>query len=226
MTFKRFMKGVFYFPAELLTALSRILFGHTEENKYDDEVKIKLGLLSLLLNTISWVFRSITDFVSHHKSAIALALWLTALAVPAAVATVYLWPAALAAVTGFSLYGVSIATLFGTSLEASLIGTGVVAAVLTSATVFTGAAIVNTINAVVDCLCKPKKQGLVVDTEKQDPQFSGSSVVMGEGLGTPVSRKNVERTETPPVQGNAMFREEPVEITTLVDAPISNVTPQ
>lgn len=154
MTFKQFMKAVFFAPADLL---NRLFFGYDYRDENTRKKEHVTGLMELALAAVYIVGSAISQLVANNRKTISLALWLSAAAVTAAVLTVAFWPAALAAVTGFSIYGLSIASVFGTSFTASLVGTGVVAAALTSAAVIASSAVVNTISAIVGCFCKPKK---------------------------------------------------------------------
>ncbi|KTD76389.1 hypothetical protein [Legionella waltersii] len=179
MTFKEIMKKVFSAPADAFEFINRALFGYSQTgiNKVsgNKETVNKPGLITLILGLTNWLLTGISNFVSNHKQAIATAFWASLAVAGAAALTVALWPAALAAVTGFTVFGVSIAAVVGTGFVAQVAATAGVAAALTSAAVYVGDAIVTGVKAIIGCFCKPKesKGGKGKDTrvEQQDDEY-------------------------------------------------------
>jgi hypothetical protein len=171
MTFKELATGAFYLPARIFSGITGLLLGEDYVNSKGkkavfnglfgvtvDAVKFVLNVLlgavqyiaNSLLNAAKYLVRGISNFIGNHQKAIAVAFWSSLVVAGAAALTVALWPAALAAVTGFTIGGISIASLVGTGFAAQVAATGGVAAIATSAVVFTGAAIVNTLTGIRD----------------------------------------------------------------------------
>ncbi|KGP64049.1 hypothetical protein EP47_03765 [Legionella norrlandica] len=156
MTFKQFATGVFYLPATVFSGLTNLFLGSYAKDKRgnyitDDEgnyVKYR-GLISLTLDAVKYVGTSIANFISNHKKAIAVAFWASLVVAGAAALTVAFWPAALAAVANFTVLGFSIAALVGTGYAAQVAATAGVAAVVTSAAVYAGAAVINAVKSLV-----------------------------------------------------------------------------
>lgn len=179
MTFKEFMKGAFYLPARVFSGLSNLTLGSyqkynngTVRTDQEGNPQTNRGLLGLavdatrfivnfVFDAVKYIARSISNFISNHLKAIAVAFWVS-LAVAAIVAiTVALWPAALAAITSISIAGVSIASVVGTGVAAQVFATAGVAAFLSGAAVLLTAAVVNTYVAIRDFFvtcCKAAKQ--------------------------------------------------------------------
>lgn len=145
--FKRIFFGLVYLPANIFAGLTKLVLGSDEKNE-KGSTKANPGLFGLILGGLSYMARGVGNFVSNHRTAIATAFW-TSLAIGGAAAlTVGLWPAALAAVVGFSVYGTTIASLVGTGFAAQVGAVGVVAAIATSLNVYVAATVVNAFNAV------------------------------------------------------------------------------
>lgn len=88
------------------------------------------GLFGFLGAVLTKVGQAITTFVKNNRVAISAILW-TSLIVGVAVAlTVAFWPAALAALAGLSIGGLSIAAIVGASYVAQVLAVGSAAAVL------------------------------------------------------------------------------------------------
>jgi hypothetical protein len=218
MTFKDFMKKVYSAPADAFEFINRVLFGYSTTDGYGRPIQ-KAGLVTLALSALNWVFTGISNFVSNHKQAIATAFWASLAVAGAAALTVALWPAALAAVTGFTVFGLSIAAVVGTGFVAQVAATAGVAAALTSAAVYTGDAIVSGVKAIIGCFCKPKepkggKGNDIHDMESQDDQglqskstgssrqisrLSSGSTLVDTRNATPFSYTN-----TPPLHTNVL----------------------
>lgn len=150
MTFKQFAYALYTLPAKIFAGIVSLVLGDFARRNDGAAVKGEgfRGLLGLILDGVKYLGKSVTNFLQDHKKAIAAAFWGSLLVAGAAVLTVAFWPAALAAVTGFSVYGVSIASLVGTGFAAQLAGVAAAATVLTSALVYTTATVVNTFNAI------------------------------------------------------------------------------
>jgi hypothetical protein len=157
MTLKEFMSSVFRLPARIFNDLSTLVLGGYAKNKD----KPFLGLLGLLLEGVKsvldlgkWIGRTITSFFKEHEKAIAAAFWMSLLIGGAAALTVAFWPAALALVANFTIAGYSIASVVGAGYAAQVAATAAVATVLTSAAVYTVAAVGNFVNFVKSCFTK------------------------------------------------------------------------
>lgn len=159
MTFKEFMREVAYLPATVFSGVVNALLGSSKvikDTKGNEHSIESRGLLGVALDSVKFVSRSVANFIANHKQAIATAFWASLALAGAAALTVFLWPAALTAVTTFSIYGLSIAGVVGAN---TLLQIGAVAALTfaaTSVATYLTAAVVNTISALVDC-CKPPK---------------------------------------------------------------------
>ncbi|MCL9682986.1 hypothetical protein [Legionella maioricensis] len=155
MTFRQFARAAFLFPATVLGGITDLLLG-SYKRKATGEIRTdadgnaltRPGLLSSILDGIKYVARGVANFVYNHRQAIATAAWASLLVAGAAALTVFLWPAALAFATTFSIAGYSIASVVGANVVAQIAAVGVVGAVATSAAVYTVAAIANTISAI------------------------------------------------------------------------------
>lgn len=178
MTFKQFATGVFYLPALALSGITALTFGATYLDKEGEERNFR-GLFGLAVDGVravanfafdaaKFVARGITNFIANHQKAIAVAFWSSLVVAGAAALAVAFWPAALAAVTGFTVGGVSIASLVGTGYLAQVGAVAGVAAVATSAAVYVSAAFINTINAIASLFSSRKGGGT------PPPQSGGS----------------------------------------------------
>ena len=103
----------------------------------------------------------------------------------AAALTVAFWPAALAAVTGFTIAGYSIASVVGAGFAAQVAATAGVGAILASAAVYAIATVVNLITAIKNCFTKKPDSANEGEFEPQYPQdghdsdeFRGSANAM------------------------------------------------
>ncbi len=148
--FGKIMSAVGYLPANALSGLTNLLLGSTSVDE-DGETVVKRGLLGLALDGIKFVARSAADFIAEHKKAIATAAWLSLAGAGAVALTLFLWPAALAAVASFSIYGFSIAGVVGANTLAQIGLAAGLAAAATSAVTYAGAAVGNFISWVADC---------------------------------------------------------------------------
>ncbi|MBL7481704.1 hypothetical protein [Legionella bononiensis] len=166
MTFMDFATGVFYLPARIFSGMTNLLLGSTYIDDEGEEAK-RPGLFSVIIDAFKMVgnfifdatkavARGVSAFISNHQKAIAVAFWASLATAGLAVLSVAFWPAALSAVANFAIGGVSIASLVGTGFAAQLSAIGGVAAVATSAVVYVGAAIINTITGIRDFFVKPR----------------------------------------------------------------------
>lgn len=151
--FGKIMSAVGYLPANAFSGLTNLLLGSTSVDEKTGEPVVKPGLLGLALNGIKFVARSTADFIAEHKKAIATAAWLSLAGAGAVALTLFLWPAALAAVASFSIYGFSIAGVVGANTLAQIGLAAGLAAAATSAVTYAGAAVGNFISWVAGC-CK------------------------------------------------------------------------
>lgn len=172
MTLKQFATGVFYLPAGVFSGLTNLFLGsYVKDNRgnyvTDDEGNYmrNRGLFGLTLDAAKYIGTGISNFISNHKKAIAVAFWSSLAVAGIAALTVALWPAALAAVTGFTVFGVSIASVVGTGFAAQVAATAGVAGALTSVGVYVGATVVNAFNALKDCFTNWRKSSSKSENE-------------------------------------------------------------
>lgn len=119
MKFKDVMKSIALGPAWLLTGIARIIGG--------DHAKGTDGIIGIIHTGSS----AVTRFLKRNQTTIATAFWLSLVVAGAAALTLFLWPAALAAVSGFTVAGLSIAAIAGPSIVAQI---GLAAAIAFAAT--------------------------------------------------------------------------------------------
>lgn len=156
MTLKEFVVTTLRLPATILGGLSTLILGDYDRDEHGVAKKqgVFRGILGLTLDLVKYIGRNITNFLVDHKDAIATSFWLSLLAAGAAAAVVAFWPAALAAVTGFTIAGYSIGAFF-TGFTAQVAATAGVAAVLTSAAVYSVATVANVCKFIYGCCCGP-----------------------------------------------------------------------
>ena len=187
MTFSEFVSATFRLPATILGGMSTLIFGDYDRNA-DGTAKKKgvfNGLLGLVLEFGKAIGRTITDFLKSHAQAIASAFWLSLLVGGAAALTVAYLPAALAAVTAFSIAGYSIASVVGTGFIAQVGATAAVAAALTSASVYAVATVANVINFICGCCVKKgpsNDDGAAASSELEEEAFAvkGSATALSQ----------------------------------------------
>lgn len=187
MAFKDIAKSAFELPATILSGATSLLFGSYQKNK-EGEIKYTRdennqrvaltnpGLFGYIAMGITYGFRAVGNFVSNHKTAIATAFWASLVVAGAAALTLALWPAALAAVAGFSVFGLSIAAVVGTGVVAQVGVAAALAAAATSVAVYAGAAVVNGINAVIGFVAErnsKSRSDVLLDETPRSKQFSG-----------------------------------------------------
>lgn len=237
MTFKEFATGVFLLPARTFSFFTGLLLGSYDKDKYGqiktdfegNPVKTR-GLFGLALDAVKYIGLSVSNFISNHKQAIAVAFWSSLVTAGAAALTVALWPAALAAVVGFSVYGVSIASLVGTGFAAQVAATAGVAAALTSAAVYVGATVVNAFNGIRSFFAGRKAAASNASefdaTEEEGFEVSGpSNVSTAFSTMAPSKGKSSSSEEVAPVKP-AVVVEEPKQTAPLFTAvPVETVVP-
>ena len=189
MTLKQFMYGAFVLPARALSGISDILFGsyqRDEEGKIKQDNSAKPGLLGLILDSVKYIGRNVSNFLTNHQQAIASAFWISATLAGAAALTVFLSPAALTFITTLEIAGYSIASVVGAEMLAQIGAVAALTAVASSAAVYVTAAFVNTINFFRELVANRKNDGEM----KNGPKFEGenldedsNSKMAGNGLG-------------------------------------------
>jgi hypothetical protein len=172
-SFKDFARSVFTFPARVFSGLVGLVVGDNKRDANGAVVGQTRGLLGLIADGIKSVGRAITDFVKAHQKAISTAFWLSLAIGGAAALTVALWPAALAAVTGFAVYGVSIASVVGANFVAQVLATAAVAFAATSLAVYAAATVSNLFTAVKGLFAK--KAATVSATGENTEEFGSDS---------------------------------------------------
>ena len=123
-------------PGTVFSKLVGWTFGVTNEDGQTSR-----SLVGLLGKSLIFVGNKVGDFVKEHKRAIAIAFWASLMVAGAVALTLFLWPAALAALTTFSIAGLTVAGVVGGS---ALLQIGVfasLAVVVTSAATFAAAVI-------------------------------------------------------------------------------------
>jgi len=129
-------------PGTVFSKLVGWTFGVTNEDKQTSR-----SLVGLLGQALAFVGNKVGDFVKEHKRAIAIAFWASLMVAGAVALTLFLWPAALAALTTFSIAGLTVAGVVGGN---ALLQIGVFASLavaVTSAVTFAAAAGHNFISA-------------------------------------------------------------------------------
>ncbi len=241
--FKDFAKGVFYLPAYAVSGISALLLGATYLDQEGEKQNFR-GIFGLavdavrfvgnfILDATKFVARGITNFITNHQKAIAVAFWSSLVLAGAAALTVAFWPAALAAVTEFTVAGVSIASLVGTGYLAQVGAVAAAATVATSAVVYVGAAVINTFTA-IGAFFSGRKKGSPSDFEKsgeenrtkldgqsrRNPLFdlnakpgntSGLNRMNRSGTSSESSSES-SAEDTQPVYSAALFRKAPVNL--------------
>ena len=186
MTFKEFMSTTFRLPARVFGGILALVLGDYGRKRDGsiNEKKSFLGLLGLVIEGAKFILdlgkaigRTVTNFIKNHQQAIASAFWMSLLVGGAAALTVALWPAALAAVTGFSIAGYSIASIVGTGFAAQVGATAGVAAVLSSAAVYSVAAVANFFSFVKGCFTKKAPPANEAEFGSSDDLTSSSAAL-------------------------------------------------
>lgn len=190
MTFKDFMIKVAYLPGTAFSGLVNLLLGSTKRNEAGKVVAVNRGLFGLVLDGAKFVGSAIADFISNHKKAIATAFWASLAVAGAAALTVFLWPAALAAVTTFSIYGLSIAGVVGANTLLQIGAVSALAFAATSVATYLTAAAVNAISAIANCFKRPSSKKEEPDSSSSDEEALSRSASKFSKLGTPTDKKS------------------------------------
>ncbi|HAT9316056.1 TPA: lpg2884 family Dot/Icm T4SS effector [Legionella pneumophila subsp. pneumophila] len=230
MTLKQFATGVFYLPAAVFSGLTNLFLGSYSKDKRGNYIQDEdgnyvrnRGLIGLTLDAVKYLGTSVANFISNHQKAISVAFWSSLVVAGAAALTVAFWPAALAAVVNFSVFGVSIASVVGAGYAAQVAATAGVAAALTSTGVYLGATVVNAFNALRECISnmRSKKPSSNPEfTPVNDETFEGVRRNQFSGLS-----KGSEQQQTVQLSSSSSEEEEPVH-TTKVFAQPKDVTPE
>ncbi|HAT2087924.1 TPA: lpg2884 family Dot/Icm T4SS effector [Legionella pneumophila] len=229
MTLKQFATGVFYLPAAVFSGLTNLFLGSYAKDKRGNYIQDEdgnyvrnRGLIGLTLDAVKYLGTSVANFISSHQKAISVAFWSSLVVAGAAALTVAFWPAALAAVVNFSVFGVSIASVVGAGYAAQVAATAGVAAALTSTGVYLGATVVNAFNALRECISnlRSKKPSSNPEfTPVNDETFEEVRRNQFSGLS-----KGSEQQQTVQLSSSSS-EEEPVH-TTKVFAQPKDVTPE
>lgn len=196
MTFKEFLKGVGYLPATVFSGLVNIAFGSTQKDEgqvvldENNNPVVNPSLLGLILSSIQYVARSIADMIANNKTAITVAFWSSLALAGAAALTVFLWPAALTAVTTFSIFGISIAGVVGADVLLQTGAVGALAFAATSVATYLGASLVNLASALGGCCNDPEK----LDYPSSDDDFD--QVETPKASGNPLGRLSSPSSKT------------------------------
>lgn len=161
---KQIPSVIYNAPGNLASGIVAFLFGSNAKTKNERarvarnegrgltafETIRNAGLLGLVLGLTIWFANSLSTFVSNHKTAITRGFWV-ALASAALVALTLgimavAWPAGLALITGFTVYGFSIAALAGASLVAQV---GVAAGIAAGLAAVGSAVVATVVNAAI-----------------------------------------------------------------------------
>ena len=213
MTFKEFAKAAFLFPATVFGGITSLLLGSYKrrpngEITTDAECNAlsNRGLLGSILDGIKYVGRGISNFLYNHRQAIAVAFWASLVLAGAAALTVFLWPAALTAVTTFTIAGLSIAGVVGANVVAQIGAVAALTAAATSVAVYTAAAVANTISAISTFFASRSTSRPRPSNEEnfaEEENVNGSAKQLS-GLGGKVTNVEVFRAEQAPVHSHVL----------------------
>lgn len=172
------LKTVYELPGAFATALGHIIFGNDKAEFAEETPKIikdliKGGIVGSVLQFAYFLSQTLSEAVDNHKSAISLAFWIgigvaAAVAIAGAVIAGF-YPTLLATITGFSLYGISIAGLAGANVIAQVAVAAGLAAAAANVATWVGAAIVNAITWTIS-LVVPSKDAKV-EQKNDDADF-------------------------------------------------------
>lgn len=138
-----FLKSLYTAPAKAVTFVTTLILGGELT-----EGKTIPGLVGLVLNGVKGVATSFSKLIKGQETTIATALWAAIILSAAAAATVAFVPAVLAAVVGFSVAGVSIASLVGSSFIAQVAAVAALTGLAAMTSVFSVAAAVGVVRAI------------------------------------------------------------------------------
>ncbi len=237
MTFREFATAAFLLPSNVFSGLTNGLLGSYKRNARTGAIKTATnedgtttaltnsGLLGNVLDGIKYVGRAVSNFVYNHKQAIATAFWASLALAGAAALTVFLWPAALTAVTTFTIAGLSIAGVVGANVVAQIGAVAALTAAATSVAVYATAAVVNTISAISSFFAsRSRPQG----PSANQPTFTGEedgnkSARTMSNLGGKVPTAFTQAQDQAPLHTTVL---RPAQDTTpVVDQALDNTTP-
>ncbi|HAU1152951.1 TPA: hypothetical protein JBI12_13565 [Legionella pneumophila] len=229
MTLKQFATGVFYLPAAVFSGLTNLFLGSYAKDKRGSYIQDEdgnyvrnRGLIGLTLDAVKYLGTSVANFISNHQKAISVAFWSSLVVAGAAALTVAFWPAALAAVVNFSVFGVSIASVVGAGYAAQVAATAGVAAALTSVGVYVGATVVNAFNYLRECISNLRSK-----KPSSNPEFTPvNDETFDEGRRNQFSGLNKgSEQQAPKLSSSSSEDEEPVHTSKVFVQP-KDVTPE
>ena len=199
MTFRQFASAALLFPATVLVGITNLLLGSYErepkgkiKTDSDGNSLVKPGLLGYILDGIKDVGRGISNFLYNNRQEIAVAFWASLVLAGVAALTVFLWPAALTAVTTFTIAGLSIDGVVGDNVVAQIGAVAALTAAANSLAVYTAAAVANTISAISSFFAsrstttpRPGPSNEVTFTAKNGANEGSSSKLKSLGNPTP-----------------------------------------
>jgi lipid-A-disaccharide synthase-like uncharacterized protein len=239
LTLKKFAIGFVELPATIFSGITSLVFGYTEKKEGKGSAKaspknqdslISEGLLGLLLNGIKAIGKGIADFIDDHKTAIAIAFWSSLIIGGGVALTLFLWPAALTAVAGFSIYGLSIAGIAGANALLQIGLAGGLAFAATSLATYLVSGIVNFFLWLKDA-CSPPAPGSSSDEELHSSveidkptnlDEPTNNATMHQGLKVDLDKKSASNEEKllPPPQNTGNPLETPKVVTADHQEPI------
>lgn len=138
-----FLKSLYTAPAKAVTFVTALIFGGELTEGYEIP-----GLVGMVANGVKGVSTSFSKLIKGQETTIATALWAAIVLAAAATATVVFVPAVLAAVVGFSVAGVSIASLVGSAFVAQVAAVAILTAAATFSSVISVAAAIGVVSAI------------------------------------------------------------------------------
>lgn len=197
---------LFHIPGNLLSGIMGYLLGYStkekaeNDNGEEEEVeKEHYGLLSLILTGLKNTGVGFANVLANNKTATSIAAWASLIVGGAFALTLFLWPAALAAVVNYSLYGLSIAAATANpALQIAIAGGLAYAA--TSVLSWAGAILVSGITGLVNFCCPPQNQPLKKEVEEYLAFTSSHQSMMREMPYTtksPTARKDEQPHHQP-----------------------------
>lgn len=116
-----------------------------------------------------------SSFLEAHITAISFAFWSSLLVAAATMLVVFLWPAALAAMVSYSLYGLTIAGLVGANITSQIAVLVGLSYILSNAAVYTLAFLGNLCSWFGDCCCVDRSYRHQYRIEDIDDRISSST---------------------------------------------------
>lgn len=173
-------------------------------------VGLVLGAGRLLLDAASWLSHQVSAFVRDHETAIKRGFWIALAVASVAAATAALvafaWPAAFAALTGYTLLGVSIASLAGPSLVAQIFVSAGLAAAFSSMITAAVAGTANTISYIKSLFSERDVDNSLSDDE--DSQFMNSRQLYKDFSRQQDQRQQLEQIELSQGNSRGLFQQD------------------